>query len=257
VVKAKQAKAELRRALRVVGFGAVTAVMLPAYAVRDALTRQGARDDVRNRWIRAWTTALLRMFGVGVEVRGEAPSGAGLLVVANHRSTIDIAVLLQTFGGHMVSRADLAKWPLIGAAARKVGTVFVDRADASSGANAIRAIRDLLQRGRTVCLFPEGTTFPDDEVQPFHPGAFAAAARTGACVVPVGIVYESGSGVQFVNETFPQHLSRIAGADPTRVVVCVGAPIATEKTKAADLCARTHASVQTLVNEARARVDQR
>ena len=173
--------------------------------------------------------------------------------MANHRSTIDIAVLLRTFGGRMVSRGDLSGWPLLGAAARSVGTIFVDRANAMSGANTIRMMRDALRDGDTVCLFPEGTTFAGDEVRPFHAGAFVAALRTGAEIVPVGIAYERGSGAAFVGEPFLAHLSRMAGAEPTRVVARVGAPfVVEERSKAADLRARTHAEVQRLVGEARA-----
>ena len=78
---------------------------------------------------------LLTLFAVTVDLRGQvAPApDRGRLVVANHRSTIDIAILLRAFGGRMVSREDLSGWPLLGAAARSVGTIFVDRDDAMSG----------------------------------------------------------------------------------------------------------------------------
>jgi 1-acyl-sn-glycerol-3-phosphate acyltransferase len=244
-----------RRAVRVAGFGAVTAAMLPAYALRDAIAPPDARDAIRDRWIATWCEALLRLFAVRVEVRGApaADAGRGRLVISNHRSTIDIAVLLRTFGGHVVSRADLSKWPLIGAAARKVGTVFVDRADAVSGASAVRAMRHLLERGRTVIVFAEGTTFADDVVRPFHGGAFVAAAGTGADIVPVGIAYERGSGAAFVDESFAQHLARMAAAEPTRVVMNVGAPIvAAERIRSVRLRDQTHDAVQRLVDEARA-----
>ena len=39
-------------------------------------------------------------------------------------------------------------------------------------------------------LYPEGTTYSGDEVRPFRAGAFLAAQRTGAEIVPVGIAYE-------------------------------------------------------------------
>jgi 1-acyl-sn-glycerol-3-phosphate acyltransferase len=158
----------------------------------------------------------------------------------------------------MVSRADLAGWPLVGVAARAVGTVFVDRADAASGASAVRAIRDRLAEGRTVIVFPEGTTFPDDAVRPFHAGAFVAALRSGADIVPVGLAYRTGSGAAFVNESFPQHLARMAAAAPSDVVMSVGAPIAVEaKAKAAQLRDLAHAEVQKRVDEARIAVDER
>jgi len=252
-------RAHARRAIRVAGFGAVTAVMLPAYTLRDAIAHPAERDVVRDRWIATWCEALLRMFAVKVETRGGAArtDGRGRLVIANHRSTIDIAVLLRAFGGHVVSRADLAGWPLIGAAARKVGTVFVDRGDAMSGATTVRKMRELLKRGRTVIVFAEGTTFADDVVRPFHPGAFVAVLHSGAEIVPVGIAYERGSGAAFVNETFPQHLSRMAGAPPTRGILRVGEPITVEeRARSAQLRDRTHAAVQKLVDEARALVDQ-
>ncbi len=252
-------RARLRRAARVAGFGAVTAAMLPTYALRDALARPDDRDEIRDRWIATWCTALLGLFAVRVDVRGASAStaGRGRLVVANHRSTIDIALLLRTFGGHMVSRADLSRWPLIGAAARKVGTVFVDRADAMSGASAVRAMRDLLQRGRTVIVFAEGTTFADDVVRPFHGGAFVAAAGSGAEIVPVGIAYQSGSGAAFVDESFPQHLARMSAADPTRVVMNIGAPIvAAERIRSVRLREQTQSAVQSLVDEARSLCDR-
>ena len=256
---ARTLRTKVRRVLRTSGFAAITASMLPLYALRDAIVADGERAPLRDRWLRRWSGALLDLFAVRVDVSGGvSPSERGRLVVANHRSTIDIAILLRTFGGHMVSRGDIEGWPLVGAAARKVGTVFVDRQSAVSGATAIRAIRALLKAGRTVCIFPEGTTFAEDEVHPFHSGAFVAALRTGADIIPVGIAYERGSGAAFVGETFGKHLSRMAGADPTRVSVCIGTPIAVDgRSRAGDLRDRAMSAVKGLVADARARQDAR
>lgn len=247
---------EVRRAARIAGFGALTGAMLPAFVARRRMAAERERDGVRRRWVGAWSRALLGMFGVRALVQGEVPQGAsGLLVAANHRSTADILLLLRIFGGHMVSRADLAGWPLVGAAARAVGTLFVDRADAASGATAVRTIRTRLVAGDTVIVFPEGTTFPDDEVRPFHAGAFVAAARSEARVVPVGIAYQRGSGAAFVNESFPAHLARMAAAAPSRVAVVIGTPVGAARVKASALRDEVHGEVQRLVREARARVD--
>jgi 1-acyl-sn-glycerol-3-phosphate acyltransferase len=248
---------ELRRATRIAGFGVLTGAMLPAFVARQRLAREDERDGVRRRWVGAWSGALLGMFGVRAVVQGElpAPDGGGLLVVSNHRSTADILLLLRAFGGHMVSRADLAGWPLVGPAARAVGTLFVDRSNAASGATAVRTIRTRLVAGSTVIVFPEGTTFPDDEVRPFHAGAFVAAARSYARVVPVGIAYQRGSGAAFVNESFTAHLARMAAAAPSRVGVCIGEPIAAARAKASELRDGAHLEVQRLVNAARERVE--
>jgi 1-acyl-sn-glycerol-3-phosphate acyltransferase len=250
---------EIRRAGRIAGFGVLTSAMLPAFLAHERISREADRDRVRERWVGAWCSGLLRLFGVRAITMGTAPPpGRGHLVVANHRSTADILVLLRTFGGHMLSRADLSRWPLVGVAARAVGTVFVDRANAASGANAVRAIRDRLAEGHTVIVFPEGTTFPDDEVRAFHSGAFVAALRSGADIVPVGLAYGTGSGAAFVNESFPAHLARMAAASPSDVVVCIGEPLVVEeKARAALLRDRAHAEVQLLVDQARGIVDHR
>lgn len=249
---------QLRSAARIAGFATLTGTMLPAFLARRAMTERREQDALRDRWVGAWGSALLAIFGVTVDVLGDrGPATRPRLVVANHRSTADVLALLRTFGGHIVSRADLAHWPLVGPAARAVGTLFVDRADAVSGATAVRTIRSRLAAGATVIVFPEGTTFPGDEVRPFHAGAFVAALRSGATIVPVGLAYATGSGAAFVNETFPAHLARMAAAEPSRAAMCIGAPIAIEPdARAAALRDRAHAEVQRLVTEARRLADR-
>ena len=249
----------VRQAARAAGFVGFTGVMIPLYVSRDRTARLGQtsdRDALRDRWVKRWADGLLALFSIRVEPLEPVPppNGRGRLVVSNHRSAIDIGVLLRTFGGRMVSKADLSGWPVIGAAARSVGTVFVARGDAKSGAAAIREIRDLLRAGQTVIIFPEGTTFEGDEVRPFQAGSFLSATNTGAEIVPVGLAYEEGSQAAFVGETFPAHLARMAAASaPTRVRVAIGAPMLTDKsTKSAALALDSHAAVAREVLRARA-----
>jgi len=250
---------ELRRAVRVAGFAAVTGTMLPAFAARDAMTAEPAKAALRDRWVRRWSDALLTLFGVRLETLDPVPPrtpGRGRIVVMNHRGAVDVGIVLRTFGGQMVSRADLSEWPLVGVAARRTGTVFVDRKDSVSGAAAIRTIRDLLRAGASINVFPEGTTYEGDPVRPFHPGAFVAALHTGCEVLPAAVAYQTGSGAAFVDETFLSHLSRIAKAEPTRVALAVGEPIVVrDNVRSAELRERAHAEVSSLVARARRAVD--
>jgi 1-acyl-sn-glycerol-3-phosphate acyltransferase len=230
---------------------------MPPFALHMRTTRlQGPdRDRARDAWVRAVTRAMLRVFSVQVVVDGAAPrpTGAGRVIVANHRSAFDIGVLLSTFGGTMVSRDDLADWPLIGTAARLADTVFVDRSQAHSGATTLRLVRRRLGEGRTVHLFPEGTTYDGDEVRPFRPGAFVAAVAAKAEILPVGLAYPAASGAAYVDDTFGAHVTRLAGGRRMRMVVAIGAPIVPEPgERAAAVSDRVHAAVQELVGRARA-----
>lgn len=215
-----------RQIVRVGVFGALTGLMLPAYGIAMARARAQASHAVRDRWTSRWAKGLLTTFGLRVRIIGDrAPLPAGGLVVSNHQSAADIGVLLALFGGSLVSRADLAGWPLIGRAARSTGTIFVDRASAASGIRAIQEVTTRLRGGDRVCAFPEGTTHGDGEVHAFHHGLFAAARRARTHVVPVGIAYAPGSGAAFVDESFTKHLERMSRAEPSSIHVRIGAPI--------------------------------
>jgi len=248
-----------RQVTRAGGFLGLTAAMLPPFLARMAATSDTDREAVRDAWVGRWARALLGLFSIEAVIDGFVPPptqgrGRGRLVITNHRSAIDIGVVLATFGGTMVSRADLAGWPVLGAAAKAVGTVFVDRSSAKSGAATIRSIQKHLEDGQTINLFPEGTTFDGDEVRPFHGGAFIAAVRAEAEIVPVGVAYPRDSGAAFVNETFPAHLARMSKSGATRLVVAVGDPfIARKSDRATDVTKRAHAEVQALVRRARER----
>jgi 1-acyl-sn-glycerol-3-phosphate acyltransferase len=248
----------VRQFARAGGFASATAVMTALCAAHVARSAPEQRDLIIELWVRRWSSALLRLFAISTEIRGSVPpptrkGDRGRLIVANHRSAIDIGVMLSTFGGRMVSRADLSQWPIVGAAAKLGGTIFVDRADARSGMMTMRLMEKHLKAGETVAIFPEGTTFSGDEVRPFHGGAFIAAARAGVEILPVGLAYPAKSDAQFVNETFMNHLSRMArSGQPTRVGVAVGAPIDARGKKAAQLTALAQAAVVTAVTTARA-----
>jgi 1-acyl-sn-glycerol-3-phosphate acyltransferase len=216
-----------RSAARALSMGAWSAAFTQASLVRLRGVEEPRRSDIVERWVQTWAAGLLPVFGVAYQVAGELPAhgrGRPRLIVASHRSPLDILLMLKVFGGSVLARHDLEAWPVLGAAARAGGTIFVDRTDARSGVRAIREIRRRLQAGRTVTVFPEGTTVAGDVVQAFQPGALSAARGLDVDLVPVGVAYEAG--VEFVDETFGQHLLRVSRRPRTRVAIRVGPPIA-------------------------------
>lgn len=245
--------------LRGAGVAGWTAFMLAAVESHKWIERKlgdGARQEaIFDRYMRAWTGGILRMCAVEVlVVRGLPAEPAGArLVVSNHRSALDIPLLLTHFGGSALSRADLEHWPLLGLAAQKAQTIFVDRESKQSGAQAIRAIRAQLQRGRTVNVFPEGTVFAGDDVRPFNAGAFAAARGLEVEYVPVGVAYPPGS--EWVQDAFVDHATAVASRPRTTVALAVGEPRRSSR-RATELSAELRAEVANLVLEARRALDQ-
>lgn len=179
----------------------------------------------------------------------DGPLPRGRLVVANHRSPLDVIAVMRLFGGHFLANHKTRTAPVIGYAAYCVGTLFVDRDDPKSGAQAVRAMRKLLQEKRTVVVFPEGTTFAGDEVRPFKGGAFVAASGLDVEVVPVGLAYPPGMELA-APESIGQHGKRFLSRPFSPVTMVVGEPFdfpAKRKGVEDDLRDR----VQALVDEAR------
>lgn len=247
----------LRRTPRLAARGA-EALMSTAAAGLLARAHLGVVRPAHQRAVlegykRLWAARMLHAGGAELVLAGPpAPPARGpRLVVANHRSMLDTPVMLRLFGGHFLAHSGLATVPLLGAAARVGGVVFVDRDAPSSRLLALRALKRLLEQGATVIVFPEGTTYAGDEVRPFSAGAFHLAPDVE--VLPVGLAYETPEA-EYGDETLGAHAARVAGRPRTRVVVAIGEPVEAPPRgpeRARLLADRAHAAVQALVYRAR------
>lgn len=236
--------------------GALTLSMLGGVMLHQRAVGPARELQVFQQWMQVWADALLHLFGVQFSWHGElaTPAQSARLVVSNHRSPIDVLLLLRQFGGIALSRADVANWPVLGPAARRAETIFVDREDTVSGMLAIRALRDRLAKERTVIVFPEGTTVAGDQVHPFQDGAFVAARGLPVEIVPVGISYEPGS--EFLEKSFLEHITRVAKRKYTRVACVIGKarPMPAHRKGLAE---SLREEVQGLVHQARLELNQR
>jgi 1-acyl-sn-glycerol-3-phosphate acyltransferase len=111
-------------------------------------------------------------------------------------------------------------------------------------------MRERLRRGITVCVFPEGTTFPGDDVREFQAGAFIAVAREKGFVTPVGIAYATPDAI-YGDEPVGDHMKRLARSESIRVAVAVGAPFSAAGAGVRPLAERARSEVQALVARAR------
>ena len=252
----------LRLSARAAALACSTASMYGAFELEAALAGASARDDVLKKWVVRYGRLELSLFGArvlgagphlgsGAPYPGKGPDGKGRLFVMNHRSALDILVSLAHLEARIVSRGDLARWPVVGYLARRIGTLFVDRESTVSGARVAGAMVRAVEAGRGVLVFPEGTTYAGDDVRAFRPGAFVVSKRTGAEIVPVGLAY-AGEHATFGEETFPAHVQRVGGIARTRVAMVAGDPIAPGAREAPAIQAEAHAAVQSLVRRARA-----
>jgi 1-acyl-sn-glycerol-3-phosphate acyltransferase len=180
-------------------------------------------DELNASYKRRWVRGAKHIVGLDLNVVRGAPlpeGDRGRLIIANHRTPLDVIALLSLFGGHFLANHRVARAPIVGPGAHRIGTIFVDRSDKKSGAQAIQAMRKRLEQKRTVIVFPEGTTFVGDTVRPFRRGALTAAAGLPVEIVPVGIAYTPGH--ELGEKKMGEHVSSFLARTRTPTWVSIG-----------------------------------
>jgi len=183
----------------------VFAMTSAMHAVRALRAARGAEDTRRGgERVAAWSRAVLWRTGVRVQVHGRPQTEAGLLV-ANHRSYLDVAAIASCRPCVFVAKAEVAAWPVVGVGARAAGCLFVKRESADSRRDVRAELRRRIGRGETVAVFAEGTTTAGPGMLPLRPGSFFAAAEAGVPVTPVAVVYENADLAYFGDDSFVPH----------------------------------------------------
>ncbi len=159
-------------------------------------------------WIRWWLAGMFaRIYTLvlfkGVEVEGSVDHAGPRLIVANHfGGLVDAIVVVRALGGlpHIVAKSTLFKTLPLKIALRALGVVPVyrrmDHSDMEKNTSSFHEVANVLSKGRTVLIFPEGTVTDDQELQKIRTGAARmalSAIEAGArnlAIVPLGITYE-------------------------------------------------------------------
>jgi 1-acyl-sn-glycerol-3-phosphate acyltransferase len=175
-------------------------------AIRFRLKR---RKTLPNRYSRF----LCKLFGIRITVIGTPVRDRGVLMVANHTSYLDIIVLGGTTPVSFVAKSEVNTWPFFGLMARLYETVFVERARRSQAGVSRDQIRERLQEGDALILFPEGTSNDGNRVLPFKSalmGATEAVVGTDTQgraehvpVQPVSLAYTGYYGMPMGRENRP------------------------------------------------------
>ncbi len=149
-----------------------------------------ARSEAAARWVAKrffrGMIALLRPLGVRLEVVGTVPSGPAL-IAAKHQSMLDVFALYAILPEpRFVMKRELARTPIFGWYATRVGCVTVDR---SGGAEARDAMVAAMTEGRAasgqLVIYPQGTRVAVGAKRPFRSGAHALYEATGRPCIPV------------------------------------------------------------------------
>jgi 1-acyl-sn-glycerol-3-phosphate acyltransferase len=149
------------------------------------------------RWravnFRIWSRFIVRLIGMKVEVHGTPPPSPFLLV-CNHLSYVDIALLTAQTPCTFVARADLQQWPFLGPLIPIGGTLFLDRKLKRDIPRVIEQFKVPYEGGVGIVIFPEGTSSSGAELGRFRSSLLDPAAQGGFPVHYASVRYETAPG---------------------------------------------------------------
>ena len=184
----------------------------------------GASIRVRHGYLAVGKNLWLLMMGIKVVVReGVPPREAGILM-ANHRSYVDVMFFRSATPQIYLSKIEVKSWPLIGWGANALDVVFVDRSSKESRSASRAELAERVRNGLSPVVFPEGTTV-DRGLLEFNPGMFFTAAELGVPVVPFVMEYSDPKMAWVDDDTFVTHLLKMLTRPAWHVDLYIGDPV--------------------------------
>jgi 1-acyl-sn-glycerol-3-phosphate acyltransferase len=149
---------------------------------------------VHPRWMdfcqKLHSKGLLGALAVRVRIVGSEnyPEGTTAIVMANHRSLLDIPVMVsQVPHIRFVAKKELGRIPFFGWALWRSEHVLIDRMNRAHAITALQEMAGVFGKGRNLMVFPEGTRARTAKLLPFKKGGFHLAVDTGLPILPVSI----------------------------------------------------------------------
>lgn len=135
----------------------------------------------------AWAYQSLVVFWrLRLDGREKIPWNRPVVLVANHRSFVDILALYKVRRPFKwVSKAENFKIPFIGFVLSLTNCVRIQRGSIRAGHQFISQAEKEMNLGSSVMIFPEGTRSKTGKMRSFQDGAFVLAKKMNCGVIPI------------------------------------------------------------------------
>ncbi|SBS79564.1 conserved hypothetical protein [uncultured Mycobacterium sp.] len=155
----------------------------------------GALTRSRRRGLNFFTTAfpnlLLAVNGVRLNVLGREnlTKQRPAVFIFNHRNNADPVITASLLRDNWtgVGKKELQNDPVVGTLGKLVDTVFIDRDDPQAAVETMHQVEELVAKGLSIMIAPEGTRLDTRTVGPFKKGPFRLAMAAGVPLVPIVI----------------------------------------------------------------------
>lgn len=174
---------------------------------------------------------LFRILKIDLSVEGVPPQ-ENVIFIANHRSYLDPVVMHRDLLFLPVAKSEVAKWPIIGYGSKITGILFVERENKQSRQETRQAMVEAIEKGFSVCIYPEGTTHTQPQTIAFKKGTFISAAKNKLPIVPVALDFDDINVAWVGDDTFLPHLLSLCKKPGIKARIAYGKPIINEDSEA-------------------------
>lgn len=136
----------------------------------------------------AWMKVFFTLAGVRRRFKGREhfKKGQNYVVVCNHKSLMDPPLSTPAIpsANKTIAKVEMARIPIFGIVYSR-GSVLVDRKSEEGRRQAYLQMKEVLEHGLHMCIYPEGTRNKTNEpLQRFHDGAFRLAIDAQKPLIP-------------------------------------------------------------------------
>ncbi len=134
-----------------------------------------------------WHTGVCFIFRIRVTSSGNIHKAPSTLYVSNHISWLDIPVIGSKLKASFVAKREVASWPVFGFLSKLQQTAFIDRSP-KAALKEKNSLKNQLEGGKSLILFPEGTSSNGTEVLRFKSSLLEIAkTEKESCIQPFSI----------------------------------------------------------------------
>ena len=161
-------------------------VFFPLWVI--GLWKEPQRSYIMHNIYRTWMIIFFFFTGIKLRIKGREnfKPGENYVVVFNHNSMMDVPVSVPFMPGanKTIAKIEMAKIPVFGMVYKR-GSVLVDRKNEESRKASYLKMREVLDMGLHMCIYPEGTRNKTSQpLQRFHSGAFRLSFDSGKSILP-------------------------------------------------------------------------
>jgi 1-acyl-sn-glycerol-3-phosphate acyltransferase len=125
-----------------------------------------------------WHRFVCKVFNIRIEIRGTPNKGAQTLYMSNHVSYLDVPVLASILPASFLAKQEVESWPLFGFLSKLQQCAYIERRTRAIAREKSK-LENFISDGRSLIVFPEGTSTSGMSVKPFKSSLFSLAEGIG------------------------------------------------------------------------------